>query len=400
MPLCLLALEPASAVSFDAGDTKVSIQGHVQADFIYDTDGYTRPLNVGALLPAAGPGNVNHGYNHVKFSARGSQIGFMTSTPTDNGTVTSFIDMDFWGDSAANQDVQSNGYAPRLRVATINWKGITAGQNWSNMMDLYSIPEVLNYTNANGFVYTRQTQIKYTHKTGDWTLEGALEHPELNGGNDGATATRGQAEILDATGTATGRESIPDMIVGGRYMCDWGHVRFQGMYRNYKVTNTGAGFNAQSKNSFSYGAAGRVHLNFWNKNNLAFAINSGKGLGHYVKQNIGSGLANNGAVVDANGDLHLLRTTAGYVAFQQWFTDKVRANVAYGKVNVSKHSTHTSLAAGQAARVQFQSWHVNVVTNLTKSLTAGLEYGNSKNKQADGTKGRARRFQAQMKYKF
>ena len=67
---------------------------------------------------------------------------------------------------------------------------------------------------------------------------------------------------------------------------------------------------------------------------------------------------------------------------------------------MSKLASHWDNAAAQIARVQYQSLHINVVTNLTKNLTAGLEYGNAKYKRVDGEKARSRRFQAQMKYKF
>lgn len=146
--LALAAAMNANAATFEAGDTEVTLEGYVKGDLIYDADD--------RLGWFANPGNIgtDNSDGHFRFNVGQSRFGFRTVTPTDQGDLELFVNMDFGG---------ADGSSPRLREVYGQWNNVLVGRTWSNFNTFVGTPFTLDFTNAIGQPgQDLQQQVRYT----------------------------------------------------------------------------------------------------------------------------------------------------------------------------------------------------------------------------------------------
>ena len=125
----------------------ISFHGFIQADVIVDNkkldyiDGY---------FPTYMETNQTE-YNSY-FSMRQSQLGLDVGN-SDLG-IKGYVEIDFIGPNNKNQ--------PRLRKLFITYKNWMIGQDWSNVNDLNTWPNLLDFNGPNAALYDRKMQIKYS----------------------------------------------------------------------------------------------------------------------------------------------------------------------------------------------------------------------------------------------
>ncbi len=125
----------------------VDFSGFIQADVIIDNkkldyiDGY---------FPTYMESNATD-YNSY-YSMRQSQLG-LGITNNDIG-IRGFVQIDFIGPNNKTQ--------PRLRKLFITYKNWMIGQDWSNVNDLDTWPNLLDFNGPNAALYARKMQIKYS----------------------------------------------------------------------------------------------------------------------------------------------------------------------------------------------------------------------------------------------
>ncbi|MEH6356028.1 MAG: DcaP family trimeric outer membrane transporter, partial [Marinobacter sp.] len=145
---------PASAVSFDAGGWDTSVYGYARLNASYDIDedvsSSTRSFDYNAINVGAAEDNEATG--SFGADAFQSRIGIKTTSPEG---VTVNIEGDFRG---------NGGGSVRLRHAYGSYKGILAGQTWSNFTSFVGNTGTLDFDSLPGAAgyQSRTAQLRYT----------------------------------------------------------------------------------------------------------------------------------------------------------------------------------------------------------------------------------------------
>ena len=239
-----------------------------------------------------------------------------------HGDVMGFIEMDFIN-SAQGNEIISNSVSPRLRHAFIKYQNWTVGQTWSTFMNTSALAETLDFAGAAmGEVFVRHTQVRYTNGG----LQLSIENPESLGGDNS-------------------EDSVPDFIARYNFKGDWGNVSVAGLARSLS-TNGG-----ESESAFGYSVAGRI--NTGGKDDLRFQYSGGE-VGRYV------GVV---SALDLVGE-EVEETDAYLVSYRHFWTEDTRSTLTYGH------------AEADISGMESSQWGVNVIKNLTKQLSVGVEVGN------------------------
>lgn len=308
------------------GYAKVDVR-HVQGDIAYQ-DYWV------ANLPAGGAVETSH----TGFNVKESRLNFKIQ----HGDVTGFVEFDMYG--GGGNEVVSNSSNPRLRHFFFTYKNWMVGQNWTTFMPLHALPEALDFGGPHvGEVFIRQTQVRYTH--GAWQF--SIENPETNGdGNIGSPAS-----AVGLTGTqADADESIPDFIVRYNHKANWGTLSVGTLFR--KIDQSGIDELAVAVN-----IAGKIKT--VGKDDFRFQVSIGEP-GRYVAAGMTADL-----VIDQTTNESVVEsTTAATIAYRHFWNENLRSTVFYGAAETDELERKRA------------HWGVNLMTNITQELTAGVELGN------------------------
>jgi len=357
--------------------TDVKFSGYFKIDAMFSnySDGSLGSQNLGRdfYVPSLTP--VGGAEESTQFDAHAKQtrFRFTSNTKTDEGdTITGVLELDFLVTPGGNERV-SNSYVPRVRHAFINYKGWTVGQTWTTFQDVKTLPESVDFVGTtDGVVFGRQALVKYT--AGAW--EFALENSEST-----ITPLGGGARIVSDDG------AVPDAVVRYTHTADWGHISVAGLVRqlNLEVPDvvddsvTSAGISINSK------------IKVGEKNDVRLSFTTGSGLGRYIALN-----AVNGAVLDTNGNLETIDSTAYSVAYRHVWNNKMRSTVSYSALSVDNDVTLTGLSATEST----YSVSANLLYSPTAKITVGGEIKQATREIETGADGDMTRVQFTMKYAF
>lgn len=374
----------ASAVNFKdvmAGKVDFSVGGYVKLGVNYTdySEGDVSGNNLantmyfpGGIPVAASGVNGAAGENSqdLNFSARQSRINFKAAQKVDGHSLLGYIEMDFMpnGDAGGNEII-SNSYSPRLRHAFLKFDNWTVGQTWSTYMDVGALPESVDFLGASeSTVFVRQPMIRYT--SGAFQI--AVENPES----------------FNDTGDRDDND-LPDLIANYTHKADWGHVRLSGLLREINtVNNPGAG-QEDSATGWGLGLTGKVMVG---KDDIKFSLQHGEGIGRYV------GLALPlDATIDATGDVDLTETTAFFVAYRHWWTDKVRSSIIYSDLDVDYDGGAAVVPATRSDAAN--SFAVNLMYSPVKKVTVGAMYIHGE-RESGNLEGEIDRVEFSAKYAF
>jgi hypothetical protein len=245
-------------------------------------------------------------------------------------TAKGFIEIDFSASGQGDTNF-SNSYSPRLRHAYIQYAGLTAGQNWTSLINTQSFAETSDLGGTLvGQAMVRQSIIRYQNN--NWMF--AIENPSTYGTD------------INGDNISTAQDILPDIIM--RYDNHWqnGLLSFSALGREL---NTGADKN-NKKWVLGGSIAGKISIG--SKDDIRFQFHYGK-LGRYV----GTSAANDVYLGEAE------TTIAGMLAYHHVWSEAYRSNFVYGW-------TQTKLS--DANRYH---WCANVFTQLSPYLTMGIEIG-------------------------
>ena len=299
--------------------------------------------------------------SHTGFNVKESRL----NLKIQRGDVIGFVELDFYG--GGGNEVVSNSSNDRLRHFYIQYKDWLAGQTWSTFMPLAALPETLDFGGPHvGEVFVRQTQIRYSH--GGWQF--AIENPETNG--DGDTGSASSAVGVSGA-QADKEESIPDLVARYNYKKEWGELSIGALLR--KVDQGGIGETALAGN-FS----GKIKT--FGKDDFRFQLSVGEP-GRYAA----AGLTND-FVVNERDEVEVEKTTAFTVAYKHFWTGTWRSTAFYGAAKTD--TTEKDRA----------HWGVNLITNITEDLYAGVEFGQYKINDKNSDNISSNYFQLSAKYSF
>ncbi len=378
----LLVLSP----TVHAAETEYSFGGFVKFDAMFSQSSDTqRAGNVGDdfLVPstiAVGDGS-NKGDTVFDTNSKFSRLWFKTSTMTDVGEIKSHVEMDF---NAGNDERLTNQSSTGLRHAFLKWSNssnssILAGQTWSTFFNVSALPEAVDFIGpTSGALFIRQSQVRYTQAIGNGSLMIAAENPSVSFYNGGAGAAADNNNVDDS--------GMPDLIA--RYDGSTGDLKYSAAAMVRQI-NYNDNVNDVDESEMGVGVTVSGKYSFGNGDDLKFMLSHGQ-LGRYIALN-----AFRDAAVEANGDIELVTTMGGFVAYRHMWSDKLRSTVSYA---FSESDNPDTVAATTSKSIN--NANVNLMYSPTKNLTFGGEYLIAEREDESGADGDLTRLQFTSKWAF
>jgi len=381
---CSLACAALGSTSASA-ETTYQVGGFIKFDasFSQYTDGLRANASLGDdfLVPSVIPvGNGSaEGDRVFDTNAKFSRINFKTNTDTEEGKVSTYIEMDFNG--AADERL-TNQSSTGLRHAFLTWtkpdgSAITAGQTWSTFFNVGALPEAVDFIGpTSGTIFIRQSQLRYTLPMAGGKVMVAAENPSAGFYDDRGGATVNNNNVDNNT--------MPDLI--GRYDAKAGDLSYSvaAMLRQISYND---GAQDESENGFAVSLSGKYALS--NGDDVKFMFSSGA-LGRYIALN-----AFRDGGIEADGSIDLNSVSGGFVAYKHKWSDKLRSTASYAFANASNSDAITSDVTKSASNV-----FVNLMYSPTSKLTFGGEYMMASRETESGTDGDLSRIQFTSKLSF
>ncbi|MBF7071956.1 porin [Glaciecola sp. MH2013] len=358
-------------------NSEVKFSGYIKADAIFSSysDGTLSSQSVGRdfYIPGLTPVGGIKESTQFDAHAKQSRFQFTSTTKTDEGdTITGVLEIDFLVTPGGNERV-SNSYVPRIRHGFIKYKAWTVGQTWTTFQDVKTLPETLDFIGVpDGVAFDRQALVRY--QSGAW--EFALENSEST-----ITPFGGGTRIVSDD------SSLPDAVVRYTHKADWGHLSVAGIVRQLRYVEG----DLIDDSASSAGVSINSKINFDNGDDLRISLTSGSGLGRYVALNTA-----NGAVLDANGNLKSIDSTAFALSYRHLWNSKMRSSVTYAQLTIDNDTALTGLGVNSAT----SSMSANLLYSPTKKITVGAEIKQATREIESGLDGDMTRLQFSMKYAF
>ena len=359
-------------------ETTLVLRGYVKADAILSNhsagvDSVGDQQLVPGSIPV-GPTAGQHKTNQVTFHARQSRLGFGTSTPTEYGETTTYIEGDFFGADGNESSTNSHGF--RLRHAYGTLGRLLAGQTWTNFFNEQAYIETLDFGGPTGEIFVRQAQFRWTEKFagGDWSV--SAESPE---------------SVIAVPGSATPFRSdsdhAPDFTARVRRTIGRATYSAGALGRNVHVDSAALG-----ANSGRWGGALNVSgiVAVGARDDLRFDANAGNAIGRYQV----GGFFPDG-YLDASGNLQLAHQASGFLAYRHFWTPKLRSTFEYSAAS-------STPPAGTAAGINKsdRSQHLNLIWSPIPAVNLGGELVHAERTVVGGDHGNLNRIQFSAQYSF
>lgn len=374
----LLLLSPTA----QAVETSYQYGGYIKLDAIFSqSSDAQRAGNVGDdfLVPstiAVGDGS-NEGDVVFDTNSKYSRLWFKTATMTDVGEIKTHIEMDF---NATNDERLTNQSNAGLRHAYFSWDNATgssllAGQTWSTFFNVGALPESVDFIGpTSGTVFIRQSQLRYTQALGAGRWMIAAESPSVSLYDAGSSFDNNQVDD----------SAIPDLIA--RYDGSAAGLEYSTAAMIRQI-NYNDGTNDDSQMGYGVTVSGKYAFN--NGDDFKFMLNQGQ-LGRYIALN-----AFRDGAVEANGDIELISSLGGFIAYRHMWSDKLRSTISYA---YSEANNPNSLVLDVTKKVS--NSNVNLMYSPTKNLTFGGEYLMAEREVESGDDGDLNRLQFTSKWVF
>jgi hypothetical protein len=349
--------------------------GFIKTDVIYSD--YSSGSYSGAgrdfYIPGTIPVGDGEGESYLDFHAKESRINFKSTHLLDNGAkLGTYFEMDFQLSGQGNERV-SNSFSPRVRHAFLTYNKWLVGQTWQTFFNVGALPENLDFVGpAEGSLFGRQPMIRYT--TGNWQL--AAENPETT-----ITPYGGGGRIV------ADDNMLPDVVLRYNMKGDWGSFTAAGILRELAYNNN-AGID-DSTNGYAISLSGKFV--FGNKDDFRWMASTGSGMGRYIGLNTA-----NGAVLDADGNLHAIDSTGVFGSYRHLWSDKWRSNLTLGYLAVDNDTDLTGMSVTKNA----SSMHVNLIYSPQPKLSFGVELLLADREIESGADGDMTRLQFSAKYAY
>ncbi|MBO9647005.1 MAG: hypothetical protein J7605_00725 [Variovorax sp.] len=350
----------------DADKARVEFYGQVMLDAIYDAkrmnpqwSATLRP----SQIPVNCPGDPGCGKDGATtFSVRQSSLGFKSFIPTTYGQIKTDVSFDLFGTDGGTHVHWLNVWG--------ELGAIGVGQYYSNFMDIDVFPNTIDYWGPSGMMFLRNPQLRYTPLDRDG-MKVALSLEAPNSALDTGKLT----EVDPAFGVGVQPwNRTPDAIASFRLDRDWGHVRAAGMVRQvgYQFVNTPGGNPSGHQTGYGLNLSGAFKF-LGGKDSLTWQAAYGKAIASY---------ANDGGV-DLAPNAFLRAETVPSTAWLLYYNHAWNAQWT-SAIGYSEHrQSNTDGQLGSAFRKGSYA-SANLLYNLQKNITTGLEYIWGRRENKDG----------------
>lgn len=261
------------------------------------------------------------------------------------------------------------------------YRGLTAGYTTSLFTDGAAEPMTIDFEGPNGYPYLNVFTAYWRQKFTD-NISGAI-------GIDAPTAS-----LTGGNGTEQVNQRIPAIPLYLQYAWNGGnsHVRLSGLVRPLQYRNTKAGRNSTLTGggvqlSGMTSIAGPLSVNF----NAAY----GPGIGSYLQDDNGLGL--DAVATKEPGKMKAVKSLGLTGGLSYAFSSKVSANVAYSHLT-NWMPDDAVISEGQYRYGDYVA--ANVIWNINKFVSAGIEYDYGHRKDFSGQGLHANRLQCQLAVTF
>src|SRR6266571_5041228 len=284
--------------SFRLPDSSTSIKlgGYVKFDAVYSditqgVDAVANQQTVDTAIPVGPTGTpASDKTSELSLHARQTRLNLATSTSTSYGSMTTYIEGDFFGADGNESVTNSNGFRIRHAYGTLG--NFLAGQYWTNLFDENAYAETVEFGGPVGEIFVRQAQVRWTQPfaAGEWSA--SMENPESLFAVSGAPLTAGSATPLRSD-----RDRYPDIIGRLKWKNPLGTLNAALIARNIRIDSTTA---ADAK--WGEGISLTEVVPIGNTDDFRANFNAGNAIGRYQL----SGFFPDG-YVDATGKIRLAR---------------------------------------------------------------------------------------------
>lgn len=347
-------------------DASMKLGGYVKMNIIqsFDPVGSADRFTPGSIPVPADPNDLE---NQAHLTTRQSRLNVDMRRDSTLGPLRAFIEGDFAGE----------GDTYRLRHAYGQLGKVLAGQTWSTMVDITATPEDIDFEGLNGRVNVRQPQLRFFPSIGEnLDLAIAIEDPNP-----------------DVTG-GTGLTKVPDLVAAIRFS-SWNrlHIKAALLLRQIRAeADNNPGTEAKEH---GWGISVSGHIKLWDdRDEFMYQLNYGDGIGRYIND-LGS-VGGQDAVFDPiTGELKVLTAFGGYLAYQHWWSGKMRSTLVASYTDVDNLDFQPDNAYHQTKRVT-----ANLLFSPIPRVDIGAEvlWGERTNK--DGSSADALQLQIAAKYIF
>jgi len=372
----LLFITSAHAVNIgNFNNTSVSIGGYVKMDAMASSysDGTLSAGDLGRdfYIPSLTPVGGSEENTTFDMHARQSRFNIATESEVDSHTLKTLFEFDFLATPNGNERV-TNSYTPRMRRALISYDNWVFGQTWSTFQNTGALPETADFIGNTDFgIFIRQAQIRYTQGN----FQFAIENPEST-----VTPNGGGTRIV------TDDNELPDFVI--RHNLKNGDLNLvTAILARQLAYNDGAGIDSTTS-SYGLSISGKLMLG---ADDIRFGINTGSGLGRYIGINVA-----NGAVIDANGELEAIDSTAYYLAYRHIWNNKWRSNLTYSAISIDNDITLTGTAVTEST----SSVRANLFYTVSNNFSVGGEFAHATREIESGADGDMDRLQFTAKLSF
>lgn len=359
-------------------NTELRINGYVKLDAVWsdvksgegateDNEEYLSAFTI----PLSNTPNLEH--SHLVFTGRQTRFNVGTYTDTSYGPLTTYFEGDFYG-GGGNQTV-TNGYSFRVRHAYGTLGPFLAGQNWSTIMSLPSIPETVDFGGPTAQLFVRTPQLRWTQPIPEFgDIQFALENPQTYAYN--SSGAKGSYDD----------DKIPDFIVKATYKQPWGQLSLGGVLRQLRYDD---GIHSDDTMGGFGSFAGIIKT--FGKDDVRFQINYGNAIGRYQYTLFGDG------TLKANNTLDTLTQWGGFVAYRHFWMEGLRSSVVYSYGSADNDEIFNNSGV---VNKQLQTGHINLMWSPVPRIDLGLEYIYGYREVENGQDGTLNRIQFGAQYNF
>ncbi len=358
-------------------DTSIGVGGYVKLDALYSNtsmgkDKYGNQRLEPSEIPVKPLGKGNE--DQLTLHAKESRFWLKSFTPSRWGDMNTYVEIDFFGDPGAYT------YTPRLRHAYGSLGNFLAGQTWSTFLNSQALADTLdNNTSVGSLLTLRQPQVRWTQP---FTLDNLPMEWQAS-----LEAPRSRIwDVSTNTINTVTSSHYPDMVARLNFYPSWGNLSLAALGRQVQYAP-----NSKAPEKSAWGgavsAAGKISTS--GSDNLRFMLNYGNAMGRYDENNFFAD-----ATFNQQGDIDLITSYSGMLAYQHWWDKAWRSNVEYGIA----YADQPGFAA--LANQQTQSVHANLLWSPMLQTTIGLEYIYANRELVNQQNGELHRVQFSTRFNF
>jgi hypothetical protein len=346
-----------------------------RVDFTWDPDDTgdnTRFIT--AKIPLEGDPSEEDG-SVFNINAKGSRMSIDVRAPQVDGAPRFYFENDFYGSGSAEFNF-------RVRHVYGQIYNVIVGQTFSVFEDPDVWPDTVDFEGPNSQLSRRHPQVRYQLPLSkEWGMNFSLEQP--------ASAP------ADYFGTAvSGANHAPDGGLNVRWeKAKVGHVQASSIFRGIGTKSFTAGAQEFDRETvFGWGVNLAGGFTVIDRDSVQAQVTYGEGIGSYGND---TSFFDTDAAFDADGDLVALPYFGAMLGYTHWWAEQWRSSASYGYVNMDNEASQGSNAYDQTHYVS-----LNLVWQVRKRLSVGLEGLYGHNEVQSGADGEAWRVQVGVIYKL